>query len=157
MRADQPKTIRYKRSQFATRLPIDYLYTPSHFWLANQGDHLWRVGFTKFSVRMLGELVDHGLEVGPSTEVAVGQIIGWVEGFKAISDLYCAVHGRFKGGNPDLRENIETVHKDPYRHGWLYEAEGTPDERCVDVHGYVAILDKTIDRMLEQQKGEEIE
>ena len=31
-----------------------------------------------------------------------GQIIGWVEGFKAISDLFCVAGGKFEGGNPVL-------------------------------------------------------
>ena len=34
--------------------------------------------------------------------------------------------------------------------------KGKPDSKCVDVHGYRAILDKTIDKILEKQKSEEI-
>jgi glycine cleavage system H protein len=33
---------------------------------------------------------------------------------------------------------------------------GKPDAKCVDVHAYRAILDKTIDKILEKQKAEEI-
>ena len=50
--------------------------------------------------------------------------------------------------------------KKPYGDGWLYEMTGKLDDKCVDVHGYAAILDQTIDKMLEQQqaeKGEDIE
>ena len=87
MEASRPKTLHYKRSRFVTQLPLDYLYGPSHSWIARQGDGTWRVGLTKFATRMLGEMVDHGFELEVGAPVAPGQIIGWVEGFKAISDV----------------------------------------------------------------------
>src|SRR6185312_12180859 len=52
--------IAYKRSRFSTRLPTDRLYTPSHFWCAAEPEGVWRVGFTKFATRMLGDLVEFG-------------------------------------------------------------------------------------------------
>ena len=103
---------------------------------------------------MLGEMVDHGFEAAPKSLVDPGQIIGWVEGFKAISDLFCVALGNFAGGNSLLKEKIAVVNKDPYGAGWLYVVKGKPDSRCVDVHGYRAILDKTIDKILEKQKSE---
>ncbi len=151
-----PKTLHYKRSRFVTHLPVDYLYSPSHCWIARQEDDLWRVGFTKFAVRMLGDMVDHGFEIEPGALVQPGQIVGWIEGFKAISDLYCIAEGSFAGANPLLKERITVVNKDPYGEGWLYMVKGKPDSKCVDVHGYRAILDKTIDKILEKQKSEEI-
>ena len=35
--------------------------------------------------------------------------------------------------------------------GWLYAIEGKPDSRCTDVHGYVGLLDATIDKMLDSR------
>src|SRR5688572_2957192 len=89
MAAEPNRTPHYKRSHFATQLPVDYRYSPSHCWIGRQEDDRWRVGFTKFAVRMLGDMVDHGFEIEPEAPVAAGQIIGWVEGFKAISDVFC--------------------------------------------------------------------
>ena len=60
------------------------------------------VGFTKFSVRMLGEMVESDYEVKVGEKVEIGEVIGWIEGFKATSDIY-AVEGEFKGGNPDFK------------------------------------------------------
>jgi len=151
-----PKTLHYKRSRFVTHLPVDYLYSPSHGWIARQERDLWRVGFTKFAVRMLGDMVDYGFEIEPGGPVQPGQIVGWIEGFKAISDLFCIAEGNFAGANPLLKNRIAVVNKDPYGEGWLYMVKGKPDSRCVDVHGYRAILDKTIDKILEKQKSEEI-
>ena len=150
------KTLHYKRSRFATQLPVDYLYSPSHCWIEKQEGDLWRVGLTKFAVRMLGDMVDHRFEIEPDTPVAPGQIIGWVEGFKAISDVFCVADGNFAGANPLLKEQITLINKDPYGGGWLYLVKGRPDSKCVDVHAYRAILDKTIDKILERQKAEEI-
>ena len=151
----QPKTTRYKRSSFVTQLPVDHLYSPSHCWLGRQADGSWRVGLTKFAARMLGEMVDCGFDATPGSPVANGQIIGWVEGFKAISDIYCVFDGSFSGVNPALREKIALVTRDPHVGGWLYAGSGTPDARCMDVQAYQALLDVTIDRILEKQKAEE--
>jgi glycine cleavage system H protein len=156
MDTGRPKGLHYKRSHFATQLPADYLYSPSHFWAARQEGKVWRIGFTKFATRMLGEIVDHQFDAAPASKVASGQVIGWIEGFKAISDIYCIADGRFLETNPLLREKIATVNKDPYVAGWLYSVEGKPDAKCVDVQAYRAILDKTIDKILEKQQGADI-
>jgi len=150
MSAPEP-SIRYKRSRFTTRLPSDRLYTASHFWLAREDGERWRVGFTKFAVRMLGEIVEYGFEVKPEDPVVVGQIIGWLEGFKASSDLYCVVAGRFQAPNPELKNKADLVHADPYEGGWLYHAFGQPDGAAMDVNGYTAVLDRAIDKI----QGEE--
>ena len=147
-------TLFYKRSHFVTHLPVNYLYSRSHFWLAEHENGVWRVGLTKFATRMLGDMVDHGFEMETNAEVAVGQIIGWVEGFKAISDVYCVAAGNFLGSNPALREKISLIDKQPYVEGWLYAVRGTPDEKCVNVQGYKEHLDRAIDLILSKQKTE---
>ncbi len=147
-------TLHYKNSHFATQLPVDYLYAPSHYWIAREQGNIWRVGFTKFATRMLGEIVDHGFELETGAVVTPGKPIGWIEGFKAMSDVFCIAHGKFLGGNPLLKEKVELVNKLPYGDGWLYKIEGNPDALCVDANGYVKLLDQTIQRMLGEQKSE---
>ena len=158
MASGNSKTLFYKRSHFVTHLPVQYLYSPSHSWIAPQNEAgLRRVGLTKFATRMLGDMVDHGFEAEAGAPVQLGQVIGWVEGFKAISDVFCIAEGNFAGANPVLKDKITLLNKDPYGAGWLYQVKGTPDSKCVDVHAYKNILDKTIDKILERQKGEEIQ
>src|SRR5437762_7742358 len=106
METRMPKTLHYKRSRFVTHLPVDYLYSPSHCWIARQEGDLWRVGFTKFAVRMLGDMVDHGFEIEPGAPVQPGQIVGWIEGFKAISVRSCIAGGTFAGANPAPKASI---------------------------------------------------
>jgi len=146
--------IHYKRSRFATRLFPDRLYTAGHAWLRREeGDH-WRIGFTKFAVRMLGEAVEMGFEVEPGAAVKTGQPIGWIEGFKAVTDLYAPFAGTFGGGNPELRTDIGLVQSDPAGRGWLYSLRGAPGTDCLDAQGYVAVLDATIDKMLGKRHEE---
>jgi glycine cleavage system H protein len=140
--------IHYKRSRFSTRLRTDRFYTAGHHWLRREEADLWRVGFTKFAVRMLGEAVELGFEVEPGAPVQTGQPLGWIEGFKAITDLYSPLAGRFEGSNPELDKEIKLVQTDPYGRGWLYVVRGAPGPECLDVQGYVSVLDATIDKML---------
>lgn len=145
------ENISYRRARFSTRLPADRLYTRAHYWLGRDGEGIWRAGLTRFATRMLGELVEFGFGVKPGDPVRVGQSIGSVEGFKALSEIYCAADGEFAGDNPGLREDITRLDTDPYGEGWLYRVKGNPDTTAVDVHGYIAILDATIDRMQEKE------
>ena len=144
-------TLLYRRSRFTTRLPEARLYTAAHFWLDGEVATQWRIGFTKFATRMLGELVEYRFEVAPGGAIRLGQKIGWVEGFKAVSELYSVVDGAFLRSNPDLERDITLVDGDPYVRGWLYEAAGAREPSAVDAQGYTAILDATIDKMLEKQ------
>ncbi len=137
----------YSRSLFRTRLLGDRLYTASHFWIQEQEPGLWRVGVTKFASRMLGDVVEIGWEVADGADVAVGDSIGWFEGFKARSDLYCVASGVFAGANPELVDRIALIDDDRYRRGWLYAVRGRPDPAGMDMHGYAALLDATIERM----------
>ncbi|HEU0121109.1 MAG TPA: glycine cleavage system protein H [Bryobacteraceae bacterium] len=148
-------TMYYKRARFLTHLPERYLYTKSHFWLMEVESGIWRIGMTHFASRMLGDIVDFGFNEKPGTGVEVGQAIGWMEGFKAISDIYCVAEGSFHRQNPELENDITLVDAKPYHEGWLYEVRGIPEPAALDVHGYIAILDATIDRMLGSRHDQE--
>ena len=145
------ETLAYKRVRFGTRLPIDRLYTRSHYWLRQTETGLWRVGFTKFASRMLGDIVEYQLEPAVGTVIEIGAKIGWIEGFKAVSDIFSVAQGTFEGANPELRNDITLLESDPYGRGWLYAIDGQPEPGSMDVHGYVGVLDATIDKMLESR------
>lgn len=148
-------TVRYKHARFSARFPADFRYSLSHYWMApgDEGSCVWRVGFTKFATRMLGELVEANFEPGCGAPVSSGQVIGTVEGFKAASDVYCVMDGAFRGMNPVLREDACIVRSNPYDTGWLYAVEGEPEPGHLDVHGYIEHLDAIIRRMAEEQYG----
>ncbi len=141
--------LRYRRAKFSARLLEDRLYTAGHFWLGPAAESgFWRVGFTPFALRMLGEIVEFDFESKPGTTIERGQVIGWTEGFKAVTDLYSPLAGRFAGGNPDLDQDISLLQRSPYDRGWLYQVEGEPDDECYDAVDYADFLDSTIDQMM---------
>jgi glycine cleavage system H protein len=147
----QTERIHYRRSRFATSLPGDRRYTAGHYWLLRDegaGSDRWRIGLTKFATRMLGDPVELDFEIEPGAPIETGQVIGWLEGFKATTDIYAPLPGAFAGINPDLESEIALINTDPYGRGWLFEVCGHPGEDGLDVHGYVSVLDATIDRML---------
>lgn len=152
MKPDPKDTVRYSRSRFITRLPKGYIYTRAHFWLVEDEPGLWRVGLTQFASRMLGDLVELEFRVEPGAELSVGEVIGALEGFKAITELYSVMDGRFEGGNPLLDEDVTRLDSEPYGDGWLYRVRGQPDTNALDVNTYIAVLDATIDKMLEDQR-----
>jgi glycine cleavage system H protein len=152
-------TVLYKRATFVTQLPTTHLYSHSHNWLRRtaqspEGD-TWQVGYTKFALRMLGELVDVQFEATANSPIQAGDVLGSIEGFKAISDIYSVGEGRFLRANPDLQGSLEAVIQRPYDTGWLYEFQGKPDTRILELDGYRGLLDATIDRMLEKQQQQE--
>ena len=137
----------YRRLMFRTRLLGDRLYTASHFWLQEQDSGVWRVGLTKFASRMLGDVVEIGFDVAEGATIAIGDTIGWFEGFKAKTELFSVAEGVFLGGNPVIRDRIALVDDDRYRRGWLYAVRGGREPEAMDLHAYAGLLDETIDRM----------
>jgi glycine cleavage system H protein len=147
----QNETILYKRARFSTRLPVDRRYTAAHYWLREETAGLWHVGFTKFATRMLGDLVEYEFSVSAGTHIALGLQIGSIEGFKALTAIYSVAEGEFLGVGNDFEADITLAESDPYGRGWLYRVKGHPDPGSVDVHGYITLLDATIDRLLESR------
>jgi glycine cleavage system H protein len=148
MSAPRNEAVYYHRSRFTTHLPVDRRYSPSHYWLLEEKPGLWRVGLTKFATRMLGDIVEFEFSVSPGAEIGLGDEIGSIEGLKAVTSVFSAGTGQFRGEGDLLRKDVTLAESDPYGRGWLYRLQGEPGPDAVDVHGYVGILDATIDRML---------
>ncbi len=141
----------YHRSRFSTHLPVDRRYTQTHYWLLEDSPGVWRVGLTRFGLRLLGDIVECGFMVAPGAPITIGQEIGSVEGFKAATSICSAVEGEFVEASADLQEDAGLAELEPYGRGWLYRVRGRPDPESVDVTGYVSILDAAIDAWLHRQ------
>lgn len=155
MAFDPKNTTYFKRARFTTRLPNDYVYAPSHYWLCEVEPGLFHIGMTRFATRMLGDFVEIIVEPATGEAVRSGEPIGTIEGFKAVADLYCAANGEFCGGNDSLLRDPDLVDSDPYDRGWMYAVRGTPGADALDVTGYCDLLTATIDKMLEDQADRE--
>lgn len=152
MPIDPSQTIYYKQARFSTRLPMDRLYVQAHYWLAEEAPGEFQVGMTKFATRMLGDFVEMQFTVSEGDEIEVGQPIGSIEGFKAIAEIYSITNGRFAGSNPRLDAEPALLERSPYADGWLYRVRGERPPGALDVHGYIGLLDATIEKMLQEQQ-----
>jgi glycine cleavage system H protein len=141
--------VRYRRHRFVAKFPRRYLYSPAHFWLA-EDEGVWHVGLTHFAVRMLGEIVEFDVERQPGDPLVLGEVIGWVEGMKAVTDLYSIAEGELVQVNPESLSDPELLCKDPYASGWIYSLRGEPDAGCTDVETYLKTLGETLDAMSEE-------
>jgi glycine cleavage system H protein len=104
---------------------------------------------------MLGDFVECEFQKNAGDPIEPGMPLGWIEGFKAVSDLYSVIEGEFVEFNSLLATNPTFMDRDPYDRGWLYMARGKPDARVVDCQGYIAALDVAIDRILSQEQQEQ--
>jgi glycine cleavage system H protein len=139
--------LNYQRCRFSARLPDDVRFTRSHYWVREQSSGLWRVGLTPWAIRLLGDFVEQHFAVAPGAQVTLGQVIGWLEAFKALTDLYAVGTGTFEGGNPILAKELDAMAEDCYGNGWLYLIKGVLDPELLDAQGYAALLDQTIDEI----------
>jgi glycine cleavage system H protein len=148
MTGPRDENLYYRRSRFTTHLPRDRRYSPAHYWLLEESAGIWRIGLTRFATRMLGDIVEFEFSAAPGIIVSLGDEIGSIEGLKAVTSIFAAGSGQFLGAGEPLRRDVTLAESDPYGEGWLYRLQGQPGPDAVDVHGYVAILDATIDKML---------
>lgn len=145
---DLGESFSYRRYSFSTTLPKAFRYTPGHCWLSTTTQPgLWRVGFTQFASRLLGELVEMHFDVTPDTQVHAGDVIGWYEGLKARTHLYGMCNGIFRGYNPALENPSQRAWADPHGKGWLYEVQGDPHPIIMPVQDYMHVLDTTLESM----------
>jgi len=134
--------VQYSRCGHSFELPRSCRYSRTHYWLLPAGE-IWRVGFTPFAARVLGELVELSFESQPGDAITVGQLIGRYEGFKNLTDIYAVAAGEFVRVNSELELNGEWIKADSFGKAWLYEVRGTPDPASLEAEAYAKVLDET--------------
>ena len=92
--------------------PPAFKYTKDHEWIDLAGDS-GKVGITDYAQQQLGDVVYVELpEVG--AKLKQGQSFGTIESVKAVSELYSPVTGEVTAVNTALKDQPETVNKDPH-------------------------------------------
>jgi len=109
-----------------SNIPAQLLYTPSHEWLADNGDGTVTVGITHHAQELLGDVVfieaaDLGRQLDAGEEYTV------IESVKAASDSYAPVSGEIIAFNEELEDAPETVNEDPYTEGWIMKLKLADD------------------------------
>ncbi len=97
--------------------PENLLYSESHEWVKEEGDHV-TIGITDYAQSQLKDIVYVDLpEIG--SELKKGDTMGVVESVKTVADIYAPVTGKVMEKNLDLKDHPEWVNTDPYGKGWL--------------------------------------
>jgi glycine cleavage system H protein len=103
------------------KLPEDLLYTESHEWVRNEGNHA-TVGITDYAQGQLKDIVYVEMpEIG--LKVKKGDSLGVVESVKTVADLYSPLTGKITETNATLKDHPQYVNEDPYGKGWIVKIE----------------------------------
>src|SRR5689334_20729614 len=96
--------------------PATFKFTKDHEWIDIAGDR-GRVGITDYAQQQLGDVVYVELPA-VGTTLKAGQSFGTIESVKAVSELYAPVSGEVVEVNSKLKDNPETINKDPHA-SWM--------------------------------------
>jgi glycine cleavage system H protein len=97
-------------------------YTKEHEWVSEVSTNRYRVGITDYAQVALGDIVYIQLpKVGD--EIGAGKVCGEVESTKSVSEIYAPLSGRVVLVNDSLDSAPETLNKEPYGQGWIFEVE----------------------------------
>ena len=97
--------------------PKDLKYTKEHEWIKLDGD-IAIIGVTDFAQQQLTDIVfvelpKKGKKVEQNKQLTV------IESVKSVSDVFSPVSGEVTEINEKLKDNPETINKDPYGEGWI--------------------------------------
>lgn len=120
-------------------LATDRRYLRNHMWVRPQGETL-QLGFSSYAVRLLGDLHHLQWSVAPGEAIAAGQVIGFIEGSKATSDLYAPLAGTVVELNPQVVAMPGELNCDPYESAWLLALRGR-DTNSLSPEEYLAHLE----------------
>jgi len=136
-----PKPLVFMMGRSPVFVPVDRHYARNHMW-AMRCETGYRLGFTAYAVRLLGEIRCLRWSAVQDAAVKEGQAVGYVEASKATSDVYSPVSGSVAGINSRVLTEPTVINASPYDEGWLLNVSGpivalfAPDE-------YVAYLAST--------------
>ena len=96
-------------------------YTKSHEWVEILPADEVRVGITDHAQESLGDITYFELPAVGKT-FTQGQVLGFVESVKAVSDIYAPVGLEVIQVNAALDQKPEVVNQSPYDQGWYIKA-----------------------------------
>ncbi len=109
-------------------VPDQFKYTKEHEWVSEVSTSRYRVGITDYAQVALGDIVYIQLpKLGD--EIGAGKVCGEVESTKSVSEIYAPLTGKVVLVNDSLDSAPETLNREPYGQGWIFEVEiSTPSE-----------------------------
>jgi glycine cleavage system H protein len=123
-------------------VPENVKYTKEHEWISESGSNRFKVGITDYAQSALGDIVYIQLpKMGQTLEQ--GSVCGEVESTKSVSEIYAPLSGTVVTLNTALDAAPETMNKDPYGEGWIFEVEITDQAQLsslLDPSAYQALI-----------------
>ncbi|MCP4597541.1 glycine cleavage system protein GcvH [Neptuniibacter sp.] len=123
-------------------IPSNYLFTPSHEWVLDNGDGTITLGISDHAQELLGDVVFVELpEIG--REVETGEEFSLVESVKAASDIYSPVSGEVLEVNEALEDEPETLNGEPYTDGWIVKiklSDSSELSKLLNADAYAATI-----------------
>jgi glycine cleavage system H protein len=118
-----PDPLIFMMGKYEASVPTDRSYSENHLWLqpVAEGEAVYRVGFTSYSIRLLQDVYFLDWSIDPNTGVSKKQAIGEIESSKALSTLYAPATGKVLRFNDAVLADPSAINVDGYGDGWLYE------------------------------------
>jgi glycine cleavage system H protein len=114
-----------------------YRYAKSHEWVELLDGEI-RMGISDHAQASLGDITYFELpEIGK--QFNKGDVIGFVESVKAVSDIYAPVSFEVTAVNEKLTDAPEIVNTSPYTEGWTVKGkltDATQVESLLDASNY---------------------
>ena len=123
-------------------VPENVKYTKEHEWISESGSNRFKVGITDYAQSALGDIVYIQLPKMGQT-LQQGSVCGEVESTKSVSEIYAPLSGTVVTLNTALEAAPETMNKDPYGEGWIFEVEITDQAQLsslLDPSAYQALI-----------------
>jgi glycine cleavage system H protein len=123
-------------------VPENVKYTKEHEWISESGSNRFKVGITDYAQSALGDIVYIQLPKMGQT-LQQGSVCGEVESTKSVSEIYAPLSGTVVTINTALDAAPETMNKDPYGEGWIFEVEITDQAQLsslLDPSAYQALI-----------------
>jgi glycine cleavage system H protein len=123
-------------------VPENVKYTKEHEWISESGSNRFKVGITDYAQSALGDIVYIQLPKMGQT-LQQGSVCGEVESTKSVSEIYAPLSGTVVTLNTALDAAPETMNKDPYGDGWIFEVEITDQAQLsslLDPSAYQALI-----------------
>jgi glycine cleavage system H protein len=139
-------------------LATDRRYVRNHMWIRPVGEAL-QLGFSSYAVRLLGDIHHLQWSVAPGGAVSAGQVLGFIEGSKATSDLYAPLAGTVVELNPRVLAEPALLNSELYEDAWLLALRGqddlslTPEEYLAHLEACWPLAQRLLKGQANRQSG----
>ncbi len=101
------------------RIPQGLFYTKNHLWAYLEKSGNAKVGLDDFLLQIVGNVNVNYIK-NPGEFLKKGEILAEIDQNGKRLKLFSPITGEIVNTNPQLQENPDILHDDPYGKGWVY-------------------------------------